>query len=578
LNPGSGRTYIQAGPGPVPQHFRPSGVEVVQIRPSAEDKFKGNGAEQVLPSLSPLDPLGFDVVAYSGEVRLQIAGTAGDIQAVNRQVSAHYPSTEVFPSSDLFREAKSLIKYGLSYRLKESYLFQIRTRHAVDPYTSLLAEMAGATPGECALFQVLFIPVRGDWAGNVTAVARDTWDPSRSPFVDLPQLPKIADGKVGTPLFAAAVRLAASSKGLLDRLEGAFLSLFAAEANGLVRRDEPCPVKCIIARTSLHHGMVLNAQELAALVHLPDPNCMPRSLVSAEPGAPAPPLAPSNILVPLGTNRYRGQEVPTGLPPHWIPRHVAISGATGSGKSNLLYLFCSVVDAGYGLAFIDPAGDTADGFLRLIPGHRVADTIYLNFGDRDHPPALNVLESSGLREAELLAGELLTSLKRLFQGSSEFGPRMEYILRQAIRTLLLCSGEKTLRDIPHLLSDKTYRVQVLETVEDVDLRYFWEAIFPHFPASAIDPVLTRLSAFLDNPLVRNIVSQPNRIDFHWILREGKVLLCNLSKGVLGEEAAVLLGSFILTRLQLAAMARAEIPPDKRRLFVLIVDEFQTYGG
>jgi hypothetical protein len=119
---------------------------------------------------------------------------------------------------------------------------------------------------------------------------------------------------------------------------------------------------------------------------------------------------------------------------------------------------------------------------------------------------------------------------------------------------------------------------VLESVEDVDIRYFWETIFPRFPASAIDPVLTRLSAFLDNPLVRNIVSQPNLVDFHAILREGKVLLCNLSKGIVGEEAAVLLGSFILARLQLATMARAEIPPEERRLFVILVDEFQTYGG
>jgi hypothetical protein len=231
-----------------------------------------------------------------------------------------------------------------------------------------------------------------------------------------------------------------------------------------------------------------------------------------------------------------------------------------------------------GLAFLDPAGDTAEQFLRLIPERKVHDVIYFNPGDRQHPPALNVLEASDQREKEMLASELLTSLKRLFRGSAEFGPRMEWILRMAIRTLILSEGQKTLRDIPRLLSDKDYRNNVLGSVSDPDILDFWNRVFSHFPASAVDPILNRLSHFLDDPIVRNVVCQPNLIDFHEILREGKILICNLSKGILGEEAATLLGSFILSRLQLAAMARAEIPPEERRLFPIIVDEFQNYGG
>ena len=232
----------------------------------------------------------------------------------------------------------------------------------------------------------------------------------------------------------------------------------------------------------------------------------------------------------------------------------------------------------HGLAFLDPAGDTAEQFLRLIPEHRVQDCIYFNPGDREYPPALNVLEASDQREKEMLASELLTSLKRLFRGSAEFGPRMEWILRMSIRSLILSDGQKTLRDIPRLLSDEAYRGYVLESISDPDILDFWNRVFSRFPPSAVDPILNRLSHFLDDPVVRNVVCQPNLIDFHEILREGKILVCNLSKGILGEEAATLLGSFILSRLQLAAMARAEIPPHERQLFPIIVDEFQNYGG
>ena len=156
-----------------------------------------------------------------------------------------------------------------------------------------------------------------------------------------------------------------------------------------------------------------------------------------------------------------------------------------------------------GFAFLDPAGDAAEEILQLIPEHRIGDILYFNPGDREYPPALNVLESSE-QEHEMLAAELMIGLKRIFHGHAEFGPRMEWITRQAIRTLLASDGEKTLRDVPRLLSDENYREGVLKTVGDPDLLWFWKTRAP-FPASVIDPILNRLSAFLDRPTIRNIV-------------------------------------------------------------------------
>jgi len=163
-------------------------------------------------------------------------------------------------------------------------------------------------------------------------------------------------------------------------------------------------------------------------------------------------------------------------------------------------------------------------------------------------------------------------LKRLFHGNSEFGPRMEWILRGAVRTLLASEGEKTLYDIPKFLENKSYRDAVLATVQDRELRDFWQR--RNLSATVVDPVLNRLSSFLDRPTIRNVVSQRNRIDFRQIMRERKIFIANLEKGLL-QDTAFVLGSFILSRLQLAALARR---PEERFLFPIICDEFHNLAG
>ena len=550
-------------------------LSFLSVRVSAEDDFNQELAEQLILALHPSNPLAFEVIVSTERGSIQIAGTSSDVAAVSQQILAHYPSAEVSPSSDLLREGAEKLSSARTYRLRESHLFEIRKDHAAEPYAALLGLANGLGANEYAVFQVLFVPARHDWRRNILEVSHSPWDPKRSAFVDLPHLPKAAERKVARPLFAVTVRFAASNADLVNRMEGCFLPHFEVEENGFRPLAEEYPIESILKRTTHSHGMILNATELAALIHLPSPEQVPEMLVPARMTAPPPSLATENILVPLGINRHRGSEKQVGIPEEWLTRHVAIFGGTGYGKTNLLKLFLKVVERGYGLAFLDPAGDAAKEFLELIPKERIEDVIYFDPADREYPPALNVLVSSD-REQEMLTSELMVALKRLFRGASEFGPRMEWILRQAIRTLLASRGEKTLRHIPRLLSSEEYRRQVLETVDDPDLLWFWQT--RSFPANAIDPILNRLSGFLDRPTIRNIVSQPNRIDFHRVLREGKILVCNLSKGILGEEAATLLGSFILTKLQLATMARAELPPSERKLFLIIVDELQNYAG
>jgi DNA helicase HerA-like ATPase len=240
--------------------------------------------------------------------------------------------------------------------------------------------------------------------------------------MNLPDLPRKARAKTERPLFAVAVRLSASSPAILDRLQGAFLPQLESAENGLVPMGGSYPVDAVLGRFTRSEGMLLTLSELSALAHLPNPALVSQGLEVAEKGAP-PRLAVERILCLLGSNDYRGAETPVGIPADQLSRHLAILGGTGSGKTNLMKVaFSPLLEQGYGIAVLDPKGDLAQGFLDLVPQHRVNDVIWFDPTDREYPPALNILQASGDLSPDELAGELMIGLKRIFTGSSEFGP------------------------------------------------------------------------------------------------------------------------------------------------------------
>ena len=348
---------------------------------------------------------------------------------------------------------------------------------------------------------------------------------------------------------------------------------FESGDNGLEQVATSYPQQALLGRFTQTPGILLNVRELAALVHLPDPSTVAESVETARFSAPAPKIATQDILAPFGRNAYRGTEALVGISEEQLTRHVAILGGTGTGKTNLMKsAFAPLLDQGYGMAVLDPKRDLAQGFLDMVPEHRLEDVVWFDPTDREFPPALNVMNSSADLTNEDLTAELMLGLKRLFRGSSEFGPRMEWILRTAVRTLLDSQGGKTLCDIPTFLEDASYRSMVLTSVHDRSLRDFWQR--RNLSRNVIDPVLNRLSSFVDRPSIRDVVGQPGRIDFRQIMRDKKIFIANLEKGRL-QDAAFILGSFILSRLQLAALSR---PPEERSLFPVLVDEFHVYAG
>jgi len=549
-----------------------SPLVAVRIRPTKENKWTRDLAEQFLLSLS--FPASFEIVSIGGKVACQMVTRRDTAAALNGRLSALYADAEVFETKDILASAHIGSAAVATCRLRHTHFFPLRTEFKSDPYGSLLGIFASLGASQFGCLQVIVVPAHSGWGNNIMTAARSAYDPSKSAFYDLPNLPRMAERKASKPLFAVSLRLGGSTARVVNQLEG-FLRQFEGE-NGLVCLAEPYPASSLWDRTVHSSGMLLNAEELACLGHVPGLEGNGLNLETAMPGVAPPDNATRNSLVTLGESHHQGRETAVGISAEALARHVAVFGSTGTGKTTMLLRFAELVDKGYGLAFLDPHGDAAETFLSLIPERRVDDCIYFNPGDREFPPGLNILESSGERENQLLCSDLLVSFERLFQDS--WGPRMEWILRQCINTLLSSEGNKNLRDINRLLFDEDYRNRVLQTVDDPDIMGFWRHNFPKLPRGSLEPIVNKVSKFVDNPLVRNIIAQPNLIDFQEIVRNNRVFIANLSKGILGEDTAFLLGSFILSKLQIATLSRGELPPSQRRLFTIIIDEFQNYAS
>lgn len=256
-----------------------------------------------------------------------------------------------------------------------------------------------------------------------------------------------------------------------------------------------------------------------------------------------------------------------------------IVGKTGTGKSSLLAnMAISDIKQGNGLAVIDPHGDMAETLLSHIPENRVQDVIYFNPSDIEHPIGFNPLSSVSSDIHYLVVSGLISVFKKIY---SEFwGPRLEHILRHSFYTLLEYPGG-TLLDIPNLLTNDDFRKHVLTYVKHEPVRTFWFNEFAKYSAwlrsEAIAPILNKMSQFLTNLPLRNIVGQPQTsFKFREIMDQGKILIVNLSKGKIGEDNSSLLGSMFTTMIFLAAMSRANTSEENRRPFYFYVDEFHNF--
>lgn len=290
--------------------------------------------------------------------------------------------------------------------------------------------------------------------------------------------------------------------------------------------------------------------------------------------------SPESPNTPIGFTNFRGTDIHFGLKPIDRARHTYIIGKTGMGKSTLLEnMIYSDILSGRGVAIIDPHGDLADTILAHIPKSRTNDIVLFDPSDKEFPIGFNMLDNPNPELRSIVASGLVSIFKKMFAES--WGPRLEYILRNTILSLLFIP-ESTLISIPLMLTHEAYRKKIVAKLPDPILVQFWEkefaAMAPSMMSEAVNPILNKVGQFLSSPLLRNILGQPkNPFSLRWVMDNGKIFIVNLSKGKIGEDASALLGAMMVTKFQIEAMTRADVAEKDRRDFGLYVDEFQNFA-
>lgn len=584
--------------------------------------------------------LSFEIVSTGGQIRFFVWVPKVLQSFVEGQIYAQYPSVQIHKVKEDYvdKYKKYSVAYSSEITLTENEVLPIKTfeNFEVDPLAGITGTLAKLNPDkdEELWVQILTRPIPDDWHKSTT----DKWvkkvksgqksfnflgidwvwivtalgalfrppesGPNGEPVkVELSERAKTqvekAEEKATKLGFEVKIRLAYLGSDQTDArlnmqaLVGTFKQYNSTNLNGFKSVGgtfDHAAIEAYKMRQFTDHGFILNISELASVYHLPHtsvetPNIVWATSKTAEPPAQLPLITGSNQndanISAFGLTNFRGINHQFGMLRRDRSRHVYIIGQTGAGKSGMLELF-ALSDIFYdeGYCIIDPHGDFAINNLRFVPEKRIKDVIYFNPADTEFPVAFNPLELSDPARKPNVTSEVIGVLKRMFGES--WGPRLEHILRYTLLALL-DRPETTLLDISRMLTDKDFRKETLDYCKDVTVLQFWKHEFGQWNEKQVNesiaPVLNKVGAFTANPIIRNIIGQPkSSFDVRRIMDEGKILVVNLSKGLIGEDNAGILGSFLVTKVQLAAMSRSDIPDvADRRPFYLYVDEFQNFA-
>ena len=582
--------------------------------------------------------ISFEIASVNGQIRFYVWVSKTLQSFVEGQIYSQYPTVQIHQADEDYTEHERdhEVAYSTELTLTTDEFLPIRTfqNFEVDPLAGITGTLAKLeTTGEELWIQVLVRPIPDDWQNAadryinsirngrmfslpgfggsmqwLIGVLGALWQPpeqgvGQSTKIELSDRDKTriseAEKKATKLGYEVKIRLAymgesqTNAKLRMQALVGTFKQFNSTNLNGFHAVKGAFGKEFIDKyrkRSFIGDGFILNIEELASVFHLPHtnvetPNIVWASSKTAEPPSKLPVLTGEDVnddqISAFGVTNFRGISHQFGMLRYDRSRHVYIIGQTGAGKSGLLELFAlSDIFHNQGYAIIDPHGDFAINNMKFIPGSRLNDVIYFNPADTAYPLGFNPLEVTNPNQKTNISSEIIGVLKRIFGDS--WGPRLEYILRYTILALL-DRPEATMLDITRMLTDKEFRKETLTYCQDTVVLQFWNVEFASwndkFVAEAIAPVLNKVGAFTANPIIRNIIGQPkSTFNIRQIMDEGKILIVNLSKGLIGEDNAAILGSFLVTKIQLAAMSRSDIPDVRdRRPFYLYVDEFQNFA-
>jgi len=528
-------------------------------------------------------PISFEIIGTSLSIRIQFVCRDIDVDHVYNQIKAYFPTCGIHEAliDDIIPDNKQYFCIDLG--LREEYMRPLATpkNFDLDPLIGMFGVLENLKKDEQVVIQILFKGVCNPWAESIIRSVVD--NKGGSFFIDAPEMVKLAQEKILAPLYAVVIRVIGSNNSDdptgTEQMANALVQATQSPYNGLIHlstydsEDTPY-LDDVVLRQSHRLGMLLNSKELATIVHFPSISVVSHKLERDTKKTKTAPSIFSGHQLILGTNTHQGNELNVTVSASQRLKHTHIIGATGTGKSTLLLTsIIQDIANGEGIAVLDPHGDLIESILSWIHPDRHKDVIVIDPSDAEFPVGFNILTAHSEIEKDILSSDLVAVFRRL---STSWGDQMNSVFANAILAFLESTKGGTLIDLRRFLIEKSFRDHFLTTVTDPSIVYYWHKEFPILKSSSIGPILTRLDSFLRPKVIRNMVAQQKSLDFEQILDTKKIVLIKLSQGLIGTENSYLLGTFLVSKIQQAAMARQAKEKADRSNFYLYIDEFQNF--
>ena len=585
----------------------------LMIRVPKDNETKIDAAEQMFAALYALksrgvtsflktdDIISFEIVALKEEIAFYVSCSRGIRDFVEKQVHGAYPNADIkeVDEINIFSEKGKVSFASLTFD-RAKYLplkpYKDLPTDGLSLITSALAKMG---PGEGAVVQILLQPASKKWQDQgrsyVQKQKKREADPEKASYNHDPKEMEAITTKAEKVGFTVALRVVVSSPdensadSHINNILGAFAQFSSAYNNikkGRVFLKHLFMIDFLYRYMPLfnRNTMILNSEELATMFHLPSKMIETHFIrwLNAK-HAPAPHNIPTKGLR-LGKSQYRGESREVYIGDDDRRRHMYIIGKTGTGKSEFLKeMILQDIENGNGVCAVDPHGEFIEDILQLMPPERADDVIYFNPSDLSRPMGLNMMEADSEEQRHFVVGSIIGLMYKLYDPhrTGIIGPRFEHAIRNAMLTIMYKKGT-TFNELVRILTDQKYIDEMLPLVKDPVVRRYWTdqmAQTSDFHKSEVlDYIVSKFGRFVTNKTMRNIIGQPeSSFNFRKAMDEQKIILCNLSKGVLGEEDAKFLGLILVPKVLTAAMSRQDIPMHDRKDFFLYVDEFQNYA-
>jgi len=589
-------------------------METLLIRLPKENEVKIEAAEQMFDTLHALQLTAWEsaikrppffsieVVAKKEDIAFYVNLPRELRDLIEKSIHAAYPEADIAPvvSPNIWSKAGQTA-FGRLKSTDDRMPIKTYKELANDSLQALTSALSKMSTDEGAIVQFVIQPTGDRFRRRVIRQIerrkdRQAEGNTRAHDETESKADQAMEAKVDKSIFKVAIRICVCSpdkyaaESHLKNIIASF-SQFDTAFTGLQKAVIPFKklfMKDFIYRYPAFFGdgtmLTFNSEELASIIHFPNKTVETHHIrfLYAK-NAPAPREIPESGLF-LGKSVYRGDVRNIYMSLADRRRHMYIIGKTGTGKSEFLKeMILQDITAGSGVCAIDPHGEFVEDILQMIPPERAEDVIYFNPSDLARPLGMNIMEAETEEQKQFVVGSVIGLMYKLYDPHHQgiIGPRFEHAIRNVMLTIMYRPGA-TFIELVRAITDNKFVEELLPQIDDPMVKRYWTdqmAQTSDFHKSEVlDYIVSKFGRFVTNKTMRNIIGQPvSAFNFRRAMDEKKIIMCNLSKGILGEEDAKFLGLILVPKVLTAAMSRQDVPMEQREDFFLYVDEFQNYA-